>query len=101
MVVALPALGTDALSGILGSLNNISFGDIASQLAIGALATTAVAGAQTSTGQNALDPLHIFHKDGSQTVINPSGKTISAAALKALDPATQSQIIQQGYQVVG
>jgi hypothetical protein len=98
-MVALSLGSVAGIGDILSSVNNISFGDIASQLAMGAIATTLVAGAGTSSGQSALDPLHIFHKDGSQTVV--SSKTISAAALNALSPAAQTALIQQGYNIVG
>lgn len=97
--LALPA--GDVLGSVLNSVNNINLGDIASQVAMGAIVTAAAAGFKSQEGQNALDPLHIFHKDGSQTVINPSGKTISAAAFAALDAAGKSAVTAAGYQIVG
>jgi hypothetical protein len=46
-MVALSLGSVAGLGDILSSVNNISFGDIASQLAMGAIATTLVAGAGT------------------------------------------------------
>lgn len=88
------------LSSIVSGISNINLGDIAANLAMGAIATTAVAGAQTSAGQSALDPLHIFHKDGSQTIAGPK-PTVSAAAFAAMPAATQQLLISQGVAIVG
>jgi hypothetical protein len=69
---------------------------------IGAAATTVLAGIKTSQGQDALDPLHIFHKDVTPAN-NPNvivGPTVTASAFAALPPATQQIMLSNGAHVV-
>lgn len=74
---------------------------ILSNIALGAATSVVVAGFKSQQGQDALDPLHLFHHD--QPANNPNavvGATISASAFAALPPATQSQLIASGVHIV-
>lgn len=93
------AVGADTIGSILGQLQSINLGDIASQMAIGAIATAGLAGVTSQAGQNALDPLHLVHKDGSQTAVG--GKTISAAVFNGMDATGRAQILAAGYSIIG
>ncbi len=76
------------------------------QVLLGAGASVVLAGLKTNAGVDAVDPLHIFHHPaaadgapgGTSSVV---GKSITAAALGALPAATQAQILQQGYVILG
>ena len=95
-----------ALTGIVGDLGNLipSSGDIVQQLIIGAGATTLLAGMKSSAGQDALDPMHLFHHDPVPTPTNnPNvviGPTITASAFASLPPATQQMMMSNGAHVV-
>ena len=94
-----------ALTGILSDLSSAipSSSDILQQVIIGAGATTLLAGMKTSQGQDALDPLHLFHKDQVSPSNNPNniiGATITASAFSALPPASQQMMLSNGAHVV-
>jgi hypothetical protein len=88
-----------ALTGVVSDLSSLipSSSDILQQVIIGAGASVLLSGLKTSAGIDAVDPLHIFHKDGGSTVV---GKTITGAAFAALPPATQAQLMAGGYTIV-
>jgi hypothetical protein len=87
------------LTGIVGDMTSLipSSTDILQQVIIGAGASVALAGLKSQAGIDAVDPLHIFHKDGGSTVV---GKTISGAAFSAMAPDARAQLIAAGYTVV-
>jgi hypothetical protein len=94
-----------ALTGIVGDLSNLipSSSDILQQVIIGAGATTLLAGMKTGAGQDALDPLHLFHKDPPAAANNPNvviGPTITASAFSALPAASQQMMMSNGAHVV-
>lgn len=93
-------IDVSSLGNLLGTINQTTVGDIASQAVMGLLVTGATGAFQNS----GLDVLHIFHKDGSQTVVTPSGApkpTITAAAFASLPPATQASLAAQGVIISG
>ena len=87
-----------ALTGVVSDLSSLipSSSDILQQVIIGAGASVLLSGLKTNAGIDAVDPLHIFHKDASVVV----GKTITGAAFAALPPATQAQLMAGGYTIV-
>ena len=87
------------LNSVLGNLGNIipSSNELVNNIALGAATSVVLSGLKSQGGQDAIDPLHIFHKDGSSTVIG--GKTMSGAAFAALDPATKAQVLAAGYMI--
>ncbi len=89
------------LTGIVGDLTNLipSSSDVLQQVLLGAGASVVLSGLKTQAGVDAVDPLHIFHKDGGSTVVG--GKTISGAAFAALDAGGKSQVLAAGYVIAG
>lgn len=90
-----------ALTGILSDLSSAipSSSDVLQQVLLGAGASVVLAGLKTNAGLDAVDPLHIIHKDGTQTV--SGGKSISSAAFNSLSAAAQAQVLGAGYVIVG
>lgn len=91
------------LTGIVGDVTNLipSSTDVLQQVIVGAGASVVLAGLKTSAGADAIDPLHIFHKDSPNN--NPNniiGPTITASAFSALPPATQAQLAASGVHIV-
>ena len=96
------------LTGVIGDLTNLipSSNDLVQNIVLGAGTSVVLAGLKSNAGADALDPLHIFHHPaaadgtgaGTSTVV---GKSITASALAALPAATQAQVLQQGYVIVG
>ena len=94
-----------ALTGILSDLTSAipSSSDILQQVIIGAGATTLLAGMKTGAGQDALDPLHLFHKDAVSPTNNPNnivGATVTSSAFAAMPPASQQMLLSNGVHVV-
>jgi hypothetical protein len=89
-----------ALTGILSDLTSAipSSSDVLQQVLLGAGASVVLAGLKTNAGLDAVDPLHIIHKDGGATVV---GKSISSAAFAGLDAATKAQVLAAGYVIAG
>lgn len=89
------------LTGVLSDLASAipSSSDVLQQVLLGAGASVVLAGLKTNAGLDAVDPLHIIHKDGTQTV--SGGKSISAAAFAALPADAQSRVLAAGYVVAG
>ena len=87
------------LTGAVGDLASLipSSTDILQQVIIGAGASVALAGLKSNAGLDAVDPLHIFHKDGGSTVV---GKTISGAAFATMPADARAQLMAAGYTVV-
>lgn len=98
----LSALGPINLGAILPSTS-----DIATNLALGAATSVVLAGVKSNAGQDALDPLHLFHHDAPPPtpaqVNNPNvvvGPTATASALGALSPQGQAQFWASGGHLV-
>ena len=89
---------TGGLSTIISGLGNINLGDIAANVAMGTVASAAVAGLASPDVQAKLDPLHLIHKDGSQTITG--GKTMPASVFSALDAASKASVLSAGYTIV-
>ena len=92
-----------ALTGILSDLSSAipSSSDILQQVMIGAGASVVLSGLKTQSGMDAIDPLHIIHKDAPNN--NPNnivGATVTASAFAALPPATQATLLASGVHVV-
>lgn len=87
------------LSSVLGGVGNIlpSQNELVNNIVLGAVTSVVLSGLKSQSGQDALDPLHLFHKDGTSTIV---GKTISAAAFASLPPASQAMLMAQGYSIV-
>jgi hypothetical protein len=88
------------LTGVVGDLSSLipSSSDILQQVLLGAGASVVLAGLKTQAGVDAVDPLHIFHKDGGSTVV---GKTIPASAFASLDANGKSAVLAAGYVITG
>lgn len=88
------------LGSVLGNLSSVlpTQNDIANQVVTGAVASVVLSGLKSQSGQDAVDPLHLFHANGTSTVI---GKSITAAAFNALSPASQANILAAGYVIAG
>ncbi len=87
------------LTGVVGDLSSLipSSSDVLQQVIVGAGASVVLAGLKTQAGVDAIDPLHIFHKDGGSTIV---GKTIPASAFNALDAAGKAQVLASGVSIV-
>jgi hypothetical protein len=85
------------LTGILSDLSSAipSSQDVLQNVLVGAGASVVLAGLKSQSGLDAIDPLHIIHKDGSQAVVGPARTTISAAALAALPADARAQLLAQ------
>lgn len=96
-----------ALTGIVGDLTNLipSSQDLIQQVVLGAGASVVLAGVKTSAGQDALDPLHLFHKDPPPVAPtnNPNGivgPSITASAFAAMPAASQTALLAAGVHIV-
>ena len=87
------------VGSLLGGLGQVipSTNELANQVALGAATSVVLAGLKSQAGLDAVDPLHIFHKDGSSTVV---GKTIPASALAAMSPDQIKALAAAGYSFV-
>lgn len=88
------------LGSVLGTLGSVlpTNNEIANQLVTATAGTVILAGLKSGAGQDAVDPLHLFHQNGTSTVI---GKSITAAAFGALDAASKAQVLAAGYVIAG
>jgi hypothetical protein len=91
------------LTGVVGDLTNLipSSTDIVQNVILGAGTSVVLAGLKSQAGGDALDPLHIFHKDSpNNNPNNTIGPTITASAFAALPPASQQQLAASGVHIV-
>lgn len=89
-----------ALSSSLGSLIPSS-SDVIQNVALGAATSIVLAGIKSSAGQDAIDPLGLFHKDAPAN--NPNavvGPTVTASAYAAMPAAVQAQLAASGVHIV-
>ena len=103
----------DIFGSITQALGNMpSATAIGQNLLLGAGTTIVMSGLQSSTGQNAIDPLHlIFHNPVTPatpaTATTPATpavpqtvSTISMQNFQALPQAMQAALIQAGYHII-
>lgn len=90
------AFDIGALTGILGDLGKVlpSQNDLANQLVTGAVGSVLMAGLKSQSGLDAIDPLHLIHPNGSQTVVG-SRTTISAAVLATMPADARAAVLAQ------
>jgi len=89
-----------SLSSSIGSLIPSS-ADILQNVALGAATSVVLAGMKSSAGQDAIDPLGLFHKDAPAN--NPNavvGPTITASAFATMAPAVQAQLAASGVHII-
>src|SRR6266567_2269193 len=98
----LAALGPINLGSLLPSTS-----DIATNLALGAATSVVLAGVKSNAGQDAMDPLHLFHHDPQVAPVaasnNPAsvvGPTVTASAFASLPATTQAQLSAAGVHIV-
>lgn len=92
-----------SLSSLSSSLGNLipSSSDILQNVALGAATSVVLAGMKSSAGQDAIDPLGLFHQHAPAN--NPNamvGPTVTASAFAAMPPATQAQLAAAGVHIV-
>ena len=96
------------LGGVFGDVANlagsISLQDIIAQAAIGTAVTVGVAGLKSADGQNALDPLNLFHhkpaSGGAPVVGVVQGQVMTMSKFLALTPDQQKMIQTMGYTII-
>lgn len=91
------------LTGVLSDLSSAipSSQDVLQQVMVGAGASVVLAGLKTNAGMDAIDPLHIIHKDTPNN--NPNnvvGPTITSSAFGALTPQARAQVLASGVHIV-
>ena len=88
------------LTGIFQDVANAIPGkdELINQIIAGAAGTVVLSGLKSQSGQDAVDPLHLFHHDtNTSTVI---GKSITAAAYGQLSDADKAAVRAAGYVIV-
>lgn len=96
-------------TGVFADAANLlpSTNDLVTSLITGAIGTVVLSGAQTATGQNALDPLHIFHKPADTSAGTPAvngtvkgGNVMLMSAYLALSPENQKMVQAMNYTII-
>jgi hypothetical protein len=97
-------MGTLDLSTITADLGSWlpSGSSLAQNVALGAATSVVLAGLKSQAGLDALDPLHLIHKDASNntTATAVVGKSITSAAFNALPADARAQVLAAGYVIV-
>lgn len=103
------------LTGVFGDIGNlagsVSAQDVLSSILAGTAGTVVISGLQSSAGQNAIDPLHIFtHPGTAATATTPAapataGVVQGAGVMKmsqfiALSPDQQKLIQAMNYTII-
>lgn len=93
------------LTGVLSDLSSVipSSSDVLQQLLVGAGASVVLAGLKTNAGMDAIDPLHIIHKDpasGAVAGTTITGKTVPQSLWALMSPQQQQQLASMGYTTV-
>jgi hypothetical protein len=96
-------LDLSSLSNLQSNLTSLlpTSGDILQNLAVGAGASVVMAGLKSGAGQDAIDPLHLFHS--ATPANNPNaviGPTASASAFTQMGPQGQAAFLAAGGHVV-
>src|SRR5271169_5590350 len=95
-----------ALTGVLSDLASVlpSSSDLLQQVILGAGASVVLSGLKTNAGMDAVDPLHIIHKDPATGAVTGStvvGKSITSAAFNALSAPAQAAVLAANYVIAG
>ncbi len=101
------------LTGIFADAANLlpSQNDLLSQLIAGAAGTVVISGLQSAQGQDAIDPMHIFHKPAvaatptapaqpAQQGIVQGGQVMLMSKFITLTPDQQKMIQALGYTII-
>lgn len=96
------------LSGVFGDIGNlagsVSGQDVLQSILAGAAGTVVISGLQSSGGQDAIDPLHIFHKPATPTTPAVTGvvqgKVMTMTQYLALSADNQKMIQAMGYTIL-
>lgn len=90
------------LTGIFGDVSNLlpSSSDLIQQLIVGAAGTVVISGLKSSGGQDAVDPLHLFHHPASNTTGMVQGQIMTMSKFLALTPDQQKMIQTMGYTII-
>ncbi len=101
------------LTGIFSDAANLlpSQNDLISQLIAGAAGTVVISGLQSAQGQDAVDPMHLFHKPAqpatptapaqpAQQGVIQGGQVMLMSKFIALTPDQQKMIQALGYTII-
>jgi hypothetical protein len=96
------------LSGVFGDIGNlagsVSGQDVLNSILAGAAGTVVISGLKSGEGQDAIDPLHIFHKPATPTSPAASGvvqgQVMTMTKFLTLTPDQQKMIQAMGYTIV-
>lgn len=96
-----------ALTGVFSDLANLvpAQGDILNQLLTAAAGTVVISGLQSAAGQNAVDPLHLFHSPATATAPASTGavsggQVMTMSSFLALNPDQQKMIQALKYTII-
>ena len=92
-----------ALTGIFSDIGNLvpSQGDLLNSIIAGAAGTVVLSGLKSQDGQNALDPLHLFHaKETNVQGAVQGGNVMIASQFAKLDPSTQAALLNAHYTII-
>jgi len=97
-----------ALSGIFSDIGNlagsVSGQDIVQSILAGAAGTVVISGLKSQGGQDAVDPLHLFHHNppaGAPTATGVvQGNVITMSKFMALTPDQQKMFVALNYTVI-
>lgn len=103
--------GIPALTGLLGNIQSIASGttlqDIIGSVAAGTVGTVALAGVTSQQGQDAIDPLHLFHKPATATspavtavVSGTNGNVITMSQFNALSDDGKKTVEALKYTII-
>lgn len=112
MTIAIPNL-TGLLGDVQGVASGISMQDVLTQVVAGTVGTVALAGVTSSQGQDAIDPLHLFHKDAvpatanaaavpavSGVISGTTGNVMTMSTFQALSPDAQKTVVALKYTII-
>lgn len=97
------------LSGIFGDIGNlagsVSGQDIVQSILAGAAGTVVISGLKSQGGQDAVDPLHLFHHNPPANNTPPAtgvvqGNVITMSKFMALTPDQQKMFVALNYTVI-
>lgn len=97
-----------ALSGIFSDIGNlagsVSGQDIVQSILAGAAGTVVISGLKSSGGQDAVDPLHLFHHNppagGAPATGVVQGNVITMSKFMALTPDQQKMFQALNYTII-
>lgn len=94
------------LTGIFGDVANLlpSQNDLLQQLIAGAAGTVVISGLQSAGGQNAVDPLHLFHKPATDAAPAAQGavqgQVMTMSKFLTLSPDQQKVIQAMNFTII-